>query len=212
LNFGSASTAKVVILDYGTGNLHSVKKIVDRTTRNCVVSSRPEDIKSADSIILPGVGHFLTAMSNLKNLDLIEPLNEAVLGVQKPVLGICLGMELMAAYSEEGDTQGLGWVEGVSTRFEHTHSSRFKVPHIGWNRVSATKGSRLMTDIPDSSEFYFAHSYYLKIDDPSFVLCATEYGTTFASAIEKDNIFGVQFHPEKSHDVGRRVLQNFIAI
>jgi glutamine amidotransferase len=149
-------------------------------------------------------------MSALKRLGLVDVLNEAVLGRRKPVLGICLGMELMACHSEEGDARGLGWLDAVSVRFTHSDTDRYKVPHIGWNQISIKRDSRLMTGVPDLSEFYFAHSYYLKIADRAFLLSETVYEKTFPSAVERDNVFGVQFHPEKSYDVGRRILLNFV--
>lgn len=200
----------MVVVDYGTGNLHSVKRVVERMAANCVVSSSARDIERADKIILPGVGHFGTTMSTLKKLSLLDALNEAVLNRRKPVLGICLGMALMAGRGEEGDADGLGWIDAVSVRFSHRDTERYKVPHIGWNRVAVKKCSQLMQGVPDGSEFYFAHGYYLKLNDRSCLLGETEYETTFASAIERENIFGVQFHPEKSHDAGRQVLANFI--
>jgi len=210
LNSETSSTGKVVIVDYGTGNVHSVKKTIDRMTTSALVSSSAKDIVLADKIILPGVGHFKTAMANLQKLDLVEPLNEAVLGNRKPILGICLGMELMACHSEEGDTRGLGWLDAVSVKIRHSNTERFKVPHMGWNQITVKKASRLMKDVSDDAEYYFAHSYYLKLTDETCLLSETEYGDVFASAVEKDNVFGVQFHPEKSHDAGRLLLENFI--
>ena len=212
MNTRTSSRAKVVIVDYGTGNFLSVKKTVDRMMVDSLVTSHAKDFADADKIILPGVGHFGTAMSNLNRLDLVAPLNEAVLGKQIPVLGICLGMELMARHSEEGDVPGLGWLDAVSIRFRHSDTARYKVPHIGWNQVSVKKKSRLMNDVSALAEFYFLHSYYLKINDPSCLLGETEYETIFPSAIETENVFGVQFHPEKSHDSGRRILENFIRL
>ena len=206
------STAKVVIVDYGTGNLHSVKKALDRMTQNPVVSSCAKEIEDADKIILPGVGHFGTTMSNLNRLGIIDALNEAALGKRKPTLGICLGMELMSCYSEEGNTRGLGWIDAVSVKFRHSDTERYKVPHVGWNNITVKRKSRLMEGVDETSEFYFAHSYYLKLNDESCLLSETGYEAAFASAVEMANIFGVQFHPEKSHEAGRRVLQNFIEL
>jgi glutamine amidotransferase len=151
-------------------------------------------------------------MARLKELDLIDALHEAVLQKQKPILGICLGMEVMAKRSDEGNAAGLGWVDGEIVRFNITDTSQYKIPHMGWNQVSIRKVGLLLTGIPDLSEFYFAHSYYLKINDPADLLAETEYEITFASAIERNNIFGVQYHPEKSHDVGARLMKNFLDI
>lgn len=203
-------TLKVTIVDYGTGNLNSVKRSLDLLGVESVVSSNPIDIESAAKIILPGVGHFGKAMADLQRLNLIDPLNHAVLVERKPILGICLGMELMAEKSEEGNANGLGWFEAEVIQFNITDKKRYKVPHMGWNQIRIKKSSRLLTDIPESAEFYFVHSYHLKIRNRSDLLNETEYEVTFPSAIEKDNIFGVQYHPEKSHDAGRQLLKNFI--
>ena len=206
------SRARTVIVDYGTGNLHSVKKALDRLGADCFMSSNARDIASADKIILPGVGHFGAAMANLHELELVDALNEAVTIGQKPILGICLGVELMSRHSEEGDASGLGWFNGVSVKFDQPDCTRFKVPHMGWNQVRVHNGSRLMRDVAQQSEFYFAHSYYLRLDDQESPAGETEYGTVFPSVIERENVFGVQFHPEKSHDAGSRVLENFIQL
>lgn len=205
----TVSPANIVIVDYGTGNLSSVKRAMRGVPAETIISSQPVDIINADKIILPGVGHFGTAMSRLAELDLLDALNEVVLSKRRPVLGICLGMELMARSSEEGNAVGLGWLEAQTVRFDIPNDSRYKIPHMGWNQVRVRKASGLMEGIEEGSEFYFAHSYHLKLSDPSDLLTETTYATDFPSAIEKGNIFGVQFHPEKSHDAGVRLLKNF---
>lgn len=203
---------KLVIVDYGMGNLNSVKKTLERLSVQAVISSDPKDISESDKIILPGVGHFGKAMSNLKELNLHDSLNEAVLADKKPILGICLGMQLLAKKSEEGNADGLGWIDAEVTKFQVSDKLKFKVPHMGWNRISVKKESLLMKEIPDHSEFYFVHSYYLKVNDESDLLNETEYEYSFTSAVEKDNIFGVQYHPEKSHDTGAQLIKNFIKL
>jgi glutamine amidotransferase len=210
LNLKTSSSAKIVIVDYRTGNLNSIKRTLDRIGSPSTISSHLKDISQADKIILPGIGHFAKAMANLKELDLLDALNEAVLVKQKAVLGICLGMELMALNSEEGDTPGLQWLDAEAVRFKVSASDRCKVPHMGWNSIQIKKASTLMKDVEDLSEFYFAHSYHLKLNDRSDALNETEYGITFPSAVERKNIFGVQYHPEKSHRRGVQVLKNFI--
>ncbi|HEX8719279.1 MAG TPA: imidazole glycerol phosphate synthase subunit HisH [Pyrinomonadaceae bacterium] len=202
----------VVIVDFGMGNLHSVKKSLDRMRRGSVVSSRPEDVARAEKIILPGVGHFGRAMRNLRELNLLGALHEAALVGRRPVLGICLGMELMTRRSEEGDAEGLGWLDAEVIKFNVSDRARYKIPHFGWNRVRVNKASPLMSGVPAASEFYFAHAYHLRAGDRSEVLSETEYDYYFPSAVEKENIFGVQYHPEKSHDAGARVLKNFIEL
>jgi glutamine amidotransferase len=201
---------KVVIVDYRTGNVNSVKRALGRIGADPIVSSSPDDIGSADKIIFPGVGHFGAAMGRLHDRGLIGALTHAVLVDKKPVLGICLGMELMALRSEEGSADGLGWIAAEAVRFRLSEHTQYKIPQMGWNQVSVKKESRLMDGIEEGSEFYFAHAYHLSLIDPAVVLSETEYETSFVSAIEKENIFGVQFHPEKSHDAGMRLLKNFV--
>lgn len=206
----TTSVSKVVIVDYGTGNLNSVKRTLARIGADSAISSDAREIAGADKIILPGVGHFGTAMSRLAKLGLVDVLNEAVLVKRKPILGICLGMELMAKTSEEGDARGLGWLDAQTVRFDISAADRHKVPHMGWNQVRKKKNSPLMAGIDESSEFYFAHSYHLRLKDASDLLTETCYVVAFPSAIEKRNIFGVQYHPEKSHDAGAMLLKNFV--
>jgi glutamine amidotransferase len=230
------------------GNLHSVKKKLDFLKVDSVISSDPAVILSASKLILPGVGHFGQAMENLRKLNLIDALNEAVLVKKTPILGICLGMQLMAresrearaerreldARSENADRavlslskqvirrgglyrgrtqeQGLGWFDAEVVKFTFEDTLRFKVPHTGWNTISIEKESPLMHDIPVGAEFYFVHSYFMKANNPSDVLNYTEYGSRFASAISKNNIYGCQYHPEKSHDVGLQLIKNFVLL
>lgn len=203
---------RLVIVDYGMGNLNSVKRTLEKLKVESVISSKAEDIANSDKVILPGVGHFGKAMSNLRELKLIDALNEAVLINKKPILGICLGMQLLAGKSEEGNAAGLGWIDAEVTKFSVTDKLRYKVPHMGWNRISIRKKSLLMNDIPDNSEFYFVHSFRFKENDKSDLLNETEYEGAFTSAIEKDNIFGVQYHPEKSHEIGAQLIKNFIKL
>lgn len=203
-------TRVILIVDYGMGNLNSVRKKLAQSNCDALVSSDPKAVASADKLILPGVGHFGQAMENLRKLNLLEALNEAVLARRKPILGICLGMQLMARHSEEGDASGLGWVGGDVVRFRPKDTLQFKVPHVGWNQIAVAKDSALMKGIPDSSEFYFVHAYHLKLETAADVLNETHYDGRFVSAVEKENIFGVQYHPEKSHDVGERLLKNFV--
>ena len=202
----------LIIIDYGMGNLNSVKKKLDRLKTTASITSNPKDIIKADKIILVGVGHFAKAMKNIKELNLLDTLNEVAIIKKKPVLGICLGMQLMAKDSEEGKTEGLGWLDANVRKMQVDDTLKFKIPHTGWNKITQSKKSHLMKGIPESSEFYFVHSYYLKPNETSNTLNETEYCFKFTSAIEKDNIFGVQYHPEKSHDVGEVLLKNFISL
>ncbi len=202
-------SSKIVIVDYGMGNLSSVRRKLDNIKVNCIISSNPTEILNADKIILPGVGHFSVAMNNLKKLHLIDTLHEAVLTKKTPIIGICLGMQLMTKWSEEGDVAGLGWFDANVVRFNIHDKLKFKVPQIGWNQINIEKQSVLMNEIENLSEFYFVHSYHVKCNDPNEILNTTDYESIFTSAIEKENIFGVQYHPEKSHDAGEQLLRNF---
>ena len=202
--------SNIIIVDYGMGNLHSVKKKLLRIKANPVISSDPAEILNADKLVLPGVGHFAKAMQNIKFLNLWEPLNDAVLVKKTPILGICLGMQLMAKSSEEGNAEGFGWFDADVIRFKIQNLLKYKVPHTGWNNVVKKKASLLMKDISDNSEFYFVHSYHFRVNNFSDTLNETEYEYSFVSAVERENIFGVQYHPEKSHDDGEKLLRNFV--
>ena len=202
----------LAIVDYGMGNLNSVKKKLDRLKTTASITSNPKDIIKADKIILVGVGHFAKAMKNIKELNLLDTLNEVAIIKKKPVLGICLGMQLMANDSEEGNSEGLGWLDANVRKMQVDDTLRFKIPHTGWNKITQSKKSHLMKGIPESSEFYFVHSYHLMSNETSNILNETEYCFKFISAIEKNNIFGVQYHPVKSHDIGEVLLKNFISL
>jgi glutamine amidotransferase len=201
---------RIVIVDYGMGNLNSVKRKLDRLKANSIVSSNVDEIRTADKLILPGVGHFNKAMENLNQLNLLPILNELVLEKKIPVLGICLGMQLMCEWSEEGNVEGLSWIAGKVKRFDVSDKQKFKVPHMGWNSVQLKNNSALMKNVSDDAEFYFVHAYHVELKDEKFAINITDYSHLFVSGFQKENIFGLQYHPEKSHDVGDQVFQNFI--
>lgn len=194
------------------GNLHSVLKKLRFCGVDAVVSDDHKAIKNASKIILPGVGHFAMAMDNLKNLHLVESLNECALVKKTPVLGICLGMQLMASKSEEGHVPGLGWFDAEVVRFKIQDTLKYKIPHTGWNQINIEKECPLMENVESLSSFYFVHSYHWKTEVKSDILNTTEYEYRFVSAVEKNNIFGVQYHPEKSHDVGEVLFRNFLKL
>jgi glutamine amidotransferase len=199
----------VIIVDYGMGNLRSIQKRFERSGKEVSISNSLKVVENADKLILPGVGHFGNAVKNLKLLSLWELLNHKVLEQKTPVLGICLGMQLLAMHSEEGDAQGFGWFDAEVARFRVHDKLKYKVPHIGWNDIIVKKENPLLKGIGEGKKFYFVHSYHVVTHNKSDVLTETEYEYTFASSIWKDNIFGVQFHPEKSHDQGDILLKNF---
>lgn len=191
------------------GNLRSIQKKVLIYDPNAIISARSRDIFMAHRLILPGVGHFSKGISNIKTRGLLKPLNDRVLIHGIPVLGICLGMQLMANRSEEGNVNGLAWVNANAIRFKIKNTIQYKVPHIGWNSLSIQKKSELFRNIPSDALFYFTHSFYLECHSHDDIIAYTEYETSFTSAIQKKNILGVQFHPEKSHDLGLALLENF---
>jgi glutamine amidotransferase len=201
----------ICIVDYKIGNTRSIQNMVYRAGFDAIISNRYEDIKNANRLILPGVGHFEKAMEMLDQYDLLELLNQVVLLDKKPVLGICLGMQLMTQHSEEGNCKGLGWIDATTMKFNPDDTFDVKVPHMGWNTVEFVKSDNLLKDMPKPSRFYFVHSYYVNCNHETDVFSHTHHGIKFASAFRKNNIIGVQFHPEKSHKYGLSFLRNFCA-
>ncbi|MHB8793501.1 MAG: imidazole glycerol phosphate synthase subunit HisH [Thermoleophilia bacterium] len=195
----------IVIVDYGMGNLRSVEKALQKVGAEVTVSRDPDDVRRAERIVLPGVGAFGDAMANLEKRGLVEVIKEEVTA-GKPFLGICLGLDLLFEESDEhGLHRGLALLPG---RVELL-PTELKIPQIGWNQVSFRKESRLLEGIPDGSSFYFVHSYAVVPEAESDILCTTEYGCTFVSAVERGNIAAFQFHPEKSSSLGLNILRNF---
>jgi imidazole glycerol-phosphate synthase subunit HisH len=202
----------IAIVDYGMGNLGSVKRKLDLIGVRSIITDSPLNINKAEKIILPGVGHFAKAVAQLKKRGLWEVLTYEVINCKKPVLGICLGMQLMAKNSEEGNVEGLGWFDANVIKFRMQDKLRNKVPHTGWNSVIVKKESALFYNLKLKSGFYFIHSYHLKCMDNNDILSETFYEYDFVSSIQKENLYGVQFHPEKSHDEGEQLLRNFIRL
>ena len=201
---------KVVIIDSIGGNVGSVYRTVNRLKFPAVCSSDVDDILQASHIIMPGVGHFGHAMKRLKENNLIDTLNESVLIKKIPVLGICLGMQLMGRFSEEGNAEGLGWFDAEVLRFQFNDKKVFKTPHVGWNSIESNKKSVFFNGLNTEDQFYFVHSYYVKCKFKEDVLATSHYEQTFTSVIQKENMLGVQFHPEKSFDAGDFLLRNFL--
>ncbi|MEY2904882.1 MAG: Imidazole glycerol phosphate synthase subunit HisH2 [Bacteroidota bacterium] len=200
---------KIVIVDCKMGNLVSVKKAFSKLGFQSTISNNKVDIENAGLLVLPGVGHFSNTMENLKKLNILQVLNEQVLEKKKPILGICLGMQLLSEYSEEGDSEGLGWIKGKTKKFQ-LDTSRFKIPHIGWNTLEICQKDSFLKNTSINDQFYFVHSYHVECDDYNDVAAFSEYGEKFTASIQKDNIFGTQFHPEKSHEQGLTILKSFI--
>jgi glutamine amidotransferase len=195
----------IAIVDYGAGNLVSVKKALDWLGQECAISSDPEEVAKAAKIVLPGVGHFASTAA-LARLGLQDAIAEAI-GRGIPFLGICVGMQWMFEKSEESrGTRGLGLLQGECERFP----ASVKSPHVGWNQLEIASSSRLLRGIPSSSFVYFTHSYRAPLSDTTVACC--EYGGRFSAAVERDHLFGVQFHPEKSGTIGLKMLSNFCAL
>jgi glutamine amidotransferase len=175
------------------------------------ISSDHAEIASADRLILPGVGHFQHGMEQLEQLGLIELLKKEVIENKKPILGICLGMQLMTKHSQEGNLAGLGFIDAQTLKF-NLEDPQLKIPHMGWNTVSFQKESKLIEEVSENPRYYFVHSYYVECANQDDILCATQYGQEFVSGFQHNNIFGLQFHPEKSHKFGMELLANFCKI
>jgi imidazole glycerol-phosphate synthase subunit HisH len=205
----------IVILDYGMGNSGSILNMLKRVGSPAIVTNKKEDILLADGIILPGVGTFDNGMKALQSLDLVDSLNEKIVEGSTPFLGICLGMQLLFESSCEGSMSGLGWVNGTVQKFNFSScidSNKLKIPHMGWNSVNVKDCQGIFKDLVVESRFYFVHSYYVNCANPKNILATADYGGVFTCAVHSGNIYGVQFHPEKSHLFGITMFKNFLQI
>lgn len=200
---------KIVIIDYGMGNLRSVQKKLSRLSFHADVSSNPLEIQSATRLVLPGVGHFAKGVSNLKKSGLWDIIDKRVTLDKVPVMGICLGMQLMATKSEEGNVNGFGWIDGEVKRFQVSDKLHYKVPHMGWNQAVPVTPNKYTQGLTGKESFYFVHSFHMVCKKTSEVLANTHYEYLFPSIVGKENIFGMQFHPEKSHESADMLLRNF---
>lgn len=200
----------IAIVDYGLGNIQAFANIYKNLNIPFKISTKAEDLKDATKIILPGVGAFDHAMNQLKKSGMRESLDELVLRQKIPLLGICIGMHMLAYSSDEGSLPGLGWIDGVVKKFDSSVLSlNTPLPHMGWNDVTPARPSKLFNKLEENAVFYFLHSYYFTCSNQNDVIAVTEYGEEFACAINFENIFGIQFHPEKSHNNGIQLLENF---
>lgn len=199
----------IAIIDYGLGNLGSISNMLNYLNIEHIITSDFNEIEQADKLILPGVGSFDEGMRNLKGSGIASLLEKLVLECKKPILGICLGMQLLGVSSEEGIEEGLKFINFRNQKFSFSYDANLKVPHMGWAEVNIMKKTPLTYGLENTFRFYFVHSYYAKCDDDSDVLFESEYGVKFASGVNKNNIYGVQFHPEKSRYYGMRLLENF---
>ena len=200
----------ITIIDYGLGNIRSFVNLYERLNIKTKVANSTDDIISATKIILPGVGAFDYAMSKLNKSGMREELEKRVLIDKVPVLGICVGMQILGDSSEEGTMKGLGWIKGTNKKFKISEKSI--LPHMGWNNMYNLKKNKIFENINESSRFYFLHSYYFECENQENELARTFFEINYTSAINEDNIYGIQFHPEKSHSSGIQLLHNFSKI
>jgi imidazole glycerol-phosphate synthase subunit HisH len=200
----------VSIINYGLGNLGSILNMFKKLGIEARLVSRPEEILSSAKLLLPGVGAFDAGMDNLRNSGLIESMNEQVINKKVPLLGICLGMQMLGKGSEEGKSPGLGWIDAFTHKFNfNENEDRLTVPHMGWNFIRIEKQHPIVRDLPVNPRYYFVHSYYVKCQNKEDVLLTSNYGIDFTCGLQHNNIIGVQFHPEKSHKYGFQLLKNF---
>jgi glutamine amidotransferase len=200
----------ITIVDYGMGNLGSIQNMFKRIGAASEVTGDVDRLARASKILLPGVGAFDSAMQRINASGLREVLDRKALQERVPTLGICLGMQLLSRGSEEGQIPGLGWIAASTRRFPTVVG--LKVPHMGWNLVASAQASPLTADLPEESRFYFVHSFYVQVDDPRDSVLKAHYGVTFDAAVSHGNIYGAQFHPEKSHKFGMQLLANFASL
>lgn len=202
-----------MIIDYGVGNLASITNMLKRIGVEARISAREDDVIAASKIILPGVGAFDTCVGKLHESGLIPVLTKKVRDDKTPLLGICVGMQLLLEGSEEGKLPGLGWIRGTNVRFDADQlPPQYKIPHMGWAEVEVDQSSTLTKGLEYDARFYFVHSYHARVPDRKNVLLEAEYGYRFTAGVVYKNIFGVQFHPEKSHQFGMKLLYNFTKI
>lgn len=204
----------ISIINYGLGNIGAFANVYKRLSIPVQIVNTPDQLERAERIILPGVGAFDHAMDKLNRSGLRERLNQKVTVDKVPVIGICVGMQMLAHRSDEGKLPGLGWVDAEVLRFDEAKLSgqQTRVPHMGWNDVNPIRSHPILTNLEHDARFYFLHSYYFKCNDPSDGLTRTDYGGEFVSAVQADNVFGVQFHPEKSLHYGIQLLKNFATL
>jgi glutamine amidotransferase len=200
----------ISVLDYGAGNVGSVIRMIERAGGTAQRISSPSDVLIAEKLVIPGVGAFDYGMAKLAARDLLPALNTAARNARIPVLGICLGMHLMCRSSEEGALPGLAWIDAEVRRFTVSKESGLRVPHMGWNTLQVLRDTPLFPSDGEEKRFYFVHSYKVSCNDPADPIAMTNYGENFVSAFQRQNIFGMQFHPEKSHRFGMEVMRRFV--
>lgn len=200
-----------LIVDYRMGNLGSIRNMLKKINQEAVIGGSPDQVLNAKRLLLPGVGRFSQAMENLESMGLLKALHQKKQMNDAPILGICLGMQLMTSRSEEGNVPGLNWFPGEVRKFKFPEDPSMRVPHMGWNELSVKKPNPLTVGLETDSRFYFVHSYYTHLENSADIAATTNYGHPFVSALGSGQIWGAQFHPEKSHRYGMTLLKNFFA-
>lgn len=200
----------ITIIDYGVGNIFAFQNVYKRLDIPTKIAKSSQDLIDAEKLVLPGVGSFDYAMNQLNISGMREKLDELVLVKKIPVIGICVGMQIMGNRSDEGELEGLNWIDSEILKFdERLINQRTKLPHMGWNDVIPVKNHPLFIGLEEEAIFYFLHSFYFKCNNPEESIAVSDYGISFSSAVNRENIFGIQFHPEKSHQFGEKLLHNF---
>ncbi|UEQ78725.1 imidazole glycerol phosphate synthase subunit HisH [Chryseobacterium arthrosphaerae] len=200
----------ITLIDYGVGNINAFVNVYKRVDVPVKIAKTKEDLEGAQKLILPGVGHFDHAMTQLNNSGMRDKLDDLVLNHKVPVIGICVGMQMMANNSDEGNMEGLKWIDATVKKFDESKINQVtRLPHMGWNDVKPIKDIELFKGLEDNSIFYFLHTYYFQCNNAEDIMAVTEYGGEFASAAHHENKYGIQFHPEKSHHYGEILLHNF---
>jgi len=203
----------IAIIDYGLGNVRAFANVYHNLNIPVIIAKKREDLKEASKLLLPGVGAFDYAMQRLNDSGMREMIDQKVLGEKIPVLGICVGMQMLAKKSEEGVLPGLGWIDAQVKKFIFpSHTTTMRIPHMGWNTIQLMRSNSLLKGLDNESQFYFLHSYYFKCSNSSNAIATTNYEGEFESAVNYNNVYGVQFHPEKSHQWGILLLENFAKI
>lgn len=200
----------ISVINYGVGNLGSILNMIKKIGGSAKLASTERDILDADRFILPGVGHFQEGMKNLQASGLVPALREKVLSQKRPLLGICLGAQLLTKKSEEGNVEGLGWISAETIRFPEMQG--IKIPHMGWNQLISLRPDAIIKGLETNSRFYFVHSYFMKADVPDELVAVTRHGVEAGAILRKENIVACQFHPEKSHRFGMQLLRNFLEV
>ena len=200
----------ITIIDYGVGNINAFVNVYKRVDVPVKIAKTAADLEEAEKLILPGVGHFDYAMTKLNNSGMREKLDHLVIDKKIPVIGICVGMQMMANYSDEGEVEGLKWIDASVKKFDETKIHQVtRLPHMGWNDVKPMSNMPLFKGLENDAIFYFLHTYYFECNNPNDVMAVSDYGIEFASAAHHENKYGIQFHPEKSHHYGEILLHNF---